>query len=199
MVVLMAVTGAAKPTLMPVYARHKTSGRVPDIHLEADTIYEELVFSANLRLDMNFSYIPRMNLVHNNLDLLDLTAILWAVVGGLYDEQKERVPGGVQMVGHPGILSMDELTSGLDTRSGLIMMCGVQSIALTGLLSTIHQPSISLFELFNGHLLLQRGGYTAYFGDLVNDYSVEYKNSELYKSNRECNAATDPTSAMPFL
>ncbi|KAG2776482.1 hypothetical protein PC129_g11462 [Phytophthora cactorum] len=115
---------------------------------------------------MNFSYFPRMNLVHDNLDLLDLTAILWAVVGGLYDEQKERVPGGVEMVGYPGILSRDELTSGLDTRSGLIMMCGVQSIARTGLLSTIHQPSISLFELFNGHLLLQRGGYTAYFGDL---------------------------------
>ncbi|KAG3252252.1 hypothetical protein PI124_g3166 [Phytophthora idaei] len=181
---------------------------------------------------MNFSYFPRMNLVHDNLDLLDLTAILWAVVGGLYDEQKERVPGGVEMVGHSGILSMDELTSGLETRSGLIVMCGVQSIARTGLLSTIHQPSISLFELFNGHLLLQRGGYTAYFGDLgvesdkmldlsprspynpptyirdvvdagvghdVNDYSVEYKNSELYKSNRERNAATDSTSAMPFL
>ncbi|KAG6968521.1 hypothetical protein JG687_00003693 [Phytophthora cactorum] len=197
MVALMAVTGAAKSTLMPVYTRHKTT----------DTIYEALVFFANLRLDMNFSYFPRMNLVHDNLDLLDLTAILWAVVGGLYDEQKERVPGGVEMVGYPGILSRDELTSGLDTRSGLIMMCGVQSIARTGLLSTIHQPSISLFELFNGHLLLQRGGYTAYFGDLgvesdkMLDLSPRspYKNSELYKSNRERNAATDPTSAMPFL
>ncbi|KAG3119560.1 hypothetical protein PI125_g1918 [Phytophthora idaei] len=36
-------------------------------------------------------------------------------------------------------------------------------------------------------------------GHDVNDYSVEYKNSELYKSNRERNAATDSTSAMPFL
>ncbi|KAG3026284.1 hypothetical protein PC116_g12098 [Phytophthora cactorum] len=30
MVALMAVTGAAKSTLMPVYTRHKTSGRVVD-------------------------------------------------------------------------------------------------------------------------------------------------------------------------
>ncbi|KAK1936977.1 ABC transporter G family member 40 [Phytophthora citrophthora] len=106
-------------------------------------------------------------------------------------------------------------------------MRGVQSIARTGrtVLCTIHQPSISIFELFDGLLLLQKGGFTAYFGELgvdsvkmleyfasipgteeirpqynpatymlevigagigrdVKDYSVEYKNSELYKSNR---------------
>jgi len=107
-------------------------------------------------------------------------------------------------------------------------MRGVQSIARTGrtVLCTIHQPSISIFELFDGLLLLQRGGFTAYFGDLgkdsvtmleyfasipgteeirpqynpatymlevigagigrdVKDYSLEYKNSPLYKQNRE--------------
>ncbi|KAG3089266.1 ABC transporter G family member 37 [Phytophthora idaei] len=253
MVALMGATGAGKTTLMDVIAGRKTGGRIVgdiivngehkdpanfsritayceqmDIHSEAATIYEALVFSANLRLPPNFTKEQRMNLVHETLDLLELTAISSAMVGGLSVEQKKRVTIGVEVVANPSVLFLDEPTSGLDARSALIVMRGVQSIARTGrtVLCTIHQPSISIFELFDGLLLLQRGGYTAYFGDLgvdsvkmleyfasipgtmeirpqynpatymlevigagigrdVKDYSVEYKNSELYKSNRE--------------
>ncbi|KAE9167612.1 ABC transporter G family member 37 [Phytophthora fragariae] len=253
MVALMGATGAGKTTLMDVIAGRKTGGRIVgdiivngelknpanfsritayceqmDIHSEAATIYEALVFSANLRLPPNFTLEQRMNLVHETLDLLELTSISGAMVGSLSVEQKKRVTIGVEVVSNPSILFLDEPTSGLDARSALIVMRGVQSIARTGrtVLCTIHQPSISIFELFDGLLLLQKGGYTAYFGDLgvdsvkmleyfasipgtmeirpqynpatymlevigagigrdVKDYSVEYKNSELYKSNRE--------------
>ncbi|KAI9979708.1 hypothetical protein PInf_028057 [Phytophthora infestans] len=253
MVALMGATGAGKTTLMDVIAGRKTGGRIVgdiivngeakdpanfsritayceqmDIHSEAATILEALVFSANLRLPPNFTKEQRMNLVHETLDLLELTSISGAMVGGLSVEQKKRVTIGVEVVANPSILFLDEPTSGLDARSALIVMRGVQSIARTGrtVLCTIHQPSISIFELFDGLLLLQRGGFTAYFGDLgvdsvkmleyfasipgtmeirpqynpatymlevigagigrdVKDYSIEYKNSELYKSNRE--------------
>eukprot|EP00644_Phytophthora_capsici_P006465 jgi/Phyca11/127018/e_gw1.66.38.1 len=169
----------------------------------------------------------RMNLVHETLELLELTAISGEMVGSLSVEQKKRVTIGVEVVANPSVLFLDEPTSGLDARSALIVMRGVQSIARTGrtVLCTIHQPSISIFELFDGLLLLQKGGFTAYFGELgvdsvkmleyfasipgteeirpqynpatymlevigagigrdVKDYSVEYKNSELYKLNR---------------
>ncbi|KAG6615867.1 ATP-binding Cassette (ABC) Superfamily [Phytophthora cinnamomi] len=253
MVALMGATGAGKTTLMDVIAGRKTGGRIVgdiivngepknpanfsritayceqmDIHSEAATIYEALVFSANLRLPPNFTLEQRMNLVHETLDLLELTSISGAMVGSLSVEQKKRVTIGVEVVSNPSILFLDEPTSGLDARSALIVMRGVQSIARTGrtVLCTIHQPSISIFELFDGLLLLQKGGYTAYFGDLgvdsvkmleyfasipgtmeihpqynpatymlevigagigrdVKDYSVEYKNSELCRSNRE--------------
>eukprot|EP00644_Phytophthora_capsici_P005485 jgi/Phyca11/512023/fgenesh2_kg.PHYCAscaffold_117_\ len=253
MVALMGATGAGKTTLMDVIAGRKTGGRIVgdiivngepknpanfsritayceqmDIHSEAASIYEALVFSANLRLPPNFTEEQRMNLVHETLDLLELSSISGEMVGSLSVEQKKRVTIGVEVVSNPSILFLDEPTSGLDARSALIVMRGVQSIARTGrtVLCTIHQPSISIFELFDGLLLLQRGGYTAYFGDLgvdsvkmleyfasipgtmeirpqynpatymlevigagigrdVKDYSVEYKNSELYKSNRE--------------
>ncbi|KAF0714507.1 Aste57867_3840 [Aphanomyces stellatus] len=60
-------------------------------------------------------------------------------------------------------------------------MKGVQSIARTGrtVLCTIHQPSISIFELFDDLLLLQRGGFIAYFGELGKDSSkmLEYFHS----------------------
>ncbi|CAI5742913.1 unnamed protein product [Peronospora destructor] len=253
MVALMGATGAGKTTLMDVIAGRKTGGRVVgdivvngelkdpayfsritayceqmDIHSEAASIYEALVFSANLRLPPNFTEAQRMTLVHETLDLLELSSISGEMVGSLSVEQKKRVTIGVEVVSNPSILFLDEPTSGLDARSALIVMRGVQSIARTGrtVLCTIHQPSISIFELFDGLLLLQRGGFTAYFGDLgvdsvkmleyfasipgtmeirpqynpatymlevigagigrdVKDYSLEYKNSELCKSNRE--------------
>ncbi|POM63635.1 Pleiotropic drug resistance protein ABC Superfamily, partial [Phytophthora palmivora] len=252
MVALMGATGAGKTTLMDVIAGRKTGGRIVgdiivngepknpanfsritayceqmDIHSEAASIYEALVFSANLRLPPTFTKEERMNLVHETLELLELSPIASAMVGSLSVEQKKRVTIGVEVVSNPSILFLDEPTSGLDG-SALIVMRGVQSIARTGrtVLCTIHQPSISIFELFDGLLLLQKGGYTAYFGDLgvdsvkmleyfasipgteeirpqynpatymlevigagigrdVKDYSVEYKNSELCKQNRE--------------
>ncbi|KAG6615866.1 ATP-binding Cassette (ABC) Superfamily [Phytophthora cinnamomi] len=253
MVALMGATGAGKTTLMDVIAGRKTGGRIVgdiivngepknpanfsritayceqmDIHSEAASIYEALVFSANLRLPPTFTKEERMNLVHETLELLELSPIASAMIGSLSVEQKKRVTIGVEVVSNPSILFLDEPTSGLDARSALIVMRGVQSIARTGrtVLCTIHQPSISIFELFDGLLLLQKGGYTAYFGDLggdsvkmleyfasipgtkeihpqynpatymlevigagigrdVKDYSVEYKNSELCRSNRE--------------
>ncbi|DAZ97791.1 TPA: hypothetical protein N0F65_009537 [Lagenidium giganteum] len=100
MVALMGATGAGKTTLMDVIAGRKTGGRIigdivvngepknpknfsritayceqMDIHSEAATIFEALVFSANLRLDPSISHEERMNLVHETLDLLELTMI----------------------------------------------------------------------------------------------------------------------------
>ncbi|CAH0493288.1 unnamed protein product [Peronospora farinosa] len=193
MVALMGATGAGKTTLMDVIAGRKTGGRIVgdiyvngevkdpaifsritayceqmDIHSEAASIYEALVFSAKLRLPPNFTEEERMNLVHETLELLELSSIASEMVGSLSVEQKKRVTIGVEVVSNPSVLFLDEPTSGLDARSALIVMRGVQSIARTGrtVLCTIHQPSISIFELFDGLLLLQKGGYTAYFGDL---------------------------------
>ncbi|KAG2508213.1 hypothetical protein JM16_008885, partial [Phytophthora kernoviae] len=193
MVALMGATGAGKTTLMDVIAGRKTGGRIVgdiivngepknpanfsritayceqmDIHSEAASIYEALVFSANLRLPPNFTKEERLNLVNETLELLELSSISSEMIGRLSVEQKKRVTIGVEVVANPSILFLDEPTSGLDARSALIVMRGVQSIARTGrtVLCTIHQPSISIFELFDGLLLLQRGGYTAYFGDL---------------------------------
>ncbi|RLN51281.1 hypothetical protein BBP00_00009915, partial [Phytophthora kernoviae] len=199
MVALMGSSGAGKTTLMDVIAGRKTGGRIVgeiivngepknpanfsriaayceqmDIHSEAASIYEALVFSANLRLPPTFTKEERMNLVSETMELLELSTIAGEMIGSLSVEQKKRVTIGVEVVANPSILFLDEPTSGLDARSALIVMQGVQSIARTGrtVLCTIHQPSISIFELFDGLLLLQRGGYTAYFGDLGVD-SVE--------------------------
>ncbi|KAH7479991.1 ABC transporter G family member 29 [Phytophthora ramorum] len=137
MVALMGATGAGKTTLMDVIAGRKTGGRIVgdiivngepkdpanfsritayceqmDIHSEAATIYEALVFSANLRLPPTFSEEERMNLVNETLELLELSAIAGEMVGRLSVEQKKRVTIGVEVVANPSILFLDEPTSG---------------------------------------------------------------------------------------
>ncbi|EQC30757.1 hypothetical protein SDRG_11518 [Saprolegnia diclina VS20] len=196
MTALMGATGAGKTTLMDVIAGRKTGGRIVgdiiingepknpanfsritayceqmDIHSEMATIGEALWFSANLRLPEDITYEEKRKLVTETLDLLELNGIINEQVGHLSVEQKKRVTIGVEVVANPSILFLDEPTSGLDARSATIVMKGVQSIARTGrtVLCTIHQPSITIFELFDSLLLLQRGGFTAYFGELGRD------------------------------
>ncbi|RHY08597.1 hypothetical protein DYB36_003289 [Aphanomyces astaci] len=196
MCALMGATGAGKTTLMDVIAGRKTGGRIVgdiiingepknpvnfsritayceqmDIHSEMSTIGEALWFSANLRLPETITAEEKRNLVEETLDLLELNGIINEQVGDLSVEQKKRVTIGVEVVANPSILFLDEPTSGLDARSAITVMKGVQSIARTGrtVLCTIHQPSISIFELFDDLLLLQRGGYIAYYGELGRD------------------------------
>ncbi|CAK4485667.1 unnamed protein product [Aphanomyces euteiches] len=196
MCALMGATGAGKTTLMDVIAGRKTGGRIVgeiiingepknpvnfsritayceqmDIHSEMSTIGEALWFSANLRLPETITAEEKRKLVEETLDLLELNGIINEQVGDLSVEQKKRVTIGVEVVANPSILFLDEPTSGLDARSAITVMKGVQSIARTGrtVLCTIHQPSISIFELFDDLLLLQTGGFIAYHGELGKD------------------------------
>ncbi|EGZ09676.1 hypothetical protein PHYSODRAFT_338436 [Phytophthora sojae] len=75
--------------------------------------------------------------------LLELTLIGGEMTETSFVEQKKRVTVGVE------VLEPDRLAR--------TVLC------------TIHQPSMSCCELFDGLLLLQKGGYTAYFGDLGDD------------------------------
>lgn len=59
-------------------------------------------------------------------------------------------------------------TSGLDSRAAQLVMRVVRRIADTGrtVITTIHQPSAELFFMMDSLLLLQKGGWTAYYGPI---------------------------------
>ncbi|KAF1789818.1 P-loop containing nucleoside triphosphate hydrolase [Phytophthora cactorum] len=223
MVALMGATGAGKTTLMDVIAGRKTGGRIVgdiyvngelkdpaifsritayceqmDIHSEAASIYEALVFSAKLRLPPTFTEEERMNLVHETLELLELTTIASEMVGSLSVEQKKRVTIGVEVVANPSVLFLDEPTSGLDARSALIVMRGVQSIFSYWSYSVVHDPPahqdarvLRLDPRYGRDpAAVQPATYMlevigAGIGRDVKDYSIEYKNSEQCAKNRE--------------
>ncbi|KAI9988493.1 hypothetical protein PInf_021920 [Phytophthora infestans] len=186
---LMGSTGAGKTTLMDVIAGRKTGGKITgnimlsgyeasdlairratgyceqmDVHSEAATIREALTFSSFLRQDATISDAKKYDSVNECIELLGLEDIADQTIRGSSVEQMKRLPIGPQ----PSVIFLDEPTSGLDARSAKIIMDGVRKVADSGrtIICTIHQPSAEVFFLFDRLLLLQRGGQTAFYGDL---------------------------------
>ena len=81
---------------------------------------------------------------------LFLLSCLWA-------ERRVKLDGGA-----------DEPTSGLDARAAQIVMRVVRNIVNNNrtIVCTIHQPSTEIFLNFDELLLLKRGGWTIYYGEL---------------------------------
>lgn len=102
---------------------------------------------------------------------------------------------------------MDEPTSGLDSRGALIVIRAMRRIADSGrtvvavsvcryivstvvlllihlLCQTIHQPSASVFEMFDDLILLKKGGNVVFFGEL----GVESNKLIKYFEDRGANA-----------
>lgn len=145
-----------------------------DMHNEFTTVREALDFSAKLRLDPSISDETRSAFVDEALQILELDSIADRMIGtagsdtGLAPGQRKVLTVAVELVSNAPVFFLDEPTSGLDARSALIVMKEVKKVAALGrtVISTIHQPSTEIFMMFDDMLLLQRGGYQVYFGEL---------------------------------
>jgi len=124
-----------------------------DVHSEAATIREALTFSSFLRQDASISDAKKFDSVDECIELLGLEDIADQIIRGSSVEQMKRLTIGVELAAQPSVIFLDEPTSGL-ADSGRTIIC------------TIHQPSAEVFYLFDRLLLLQRGGQTAFYGDL---------------------------------
>jgi len=65
--------------------------------------------------------------------------------------ERKRVNIGTQMLSDPSLIFLDEPTSGLDTSTAVSLISTMKRVAQSGytVLSTIHQPSSQIFELFD--------------------------------------------------
>ena len=84
---------------------------------------------------------------------------------GVSGGERKRVSIGVELIGRPKVLMLDEPTTGLDSMAALIVVKVLRRIASEGttVITTIHQPSSKIFELFDTLLVLSQGE-VAYFG-----------------------------------
>ena len=101
-----------------------------------------------------------------------MTKFADAVIGdpgeGLNVEQRKRVTIGVELAARPELLLfLDEPTSGLDSNTAWSICVLLRKLADNGqaILCTVHQPSGTMFELFD-RLLFLTDGKCAYFGDI---------------------------------
>lgn len=173
-----------------------------DLHLETTTVREALRFSAMLRQPNSISKTEKYESVEEVIDMLNMRDFSEAVVGvpgeGLNVEQRKLLTIGVELAAKPALLLfLDEPTSGLDSQSSWAIVAFLRKLADHGqaVLSTIHQPSSTLFQEFDRLLFLAQGGKTVYFGDIG-------RNSEtllnFFESNgaRHCGEEENPAEIM---
>ncbi|KAL8152845.1 hypothetical protein V2J09_010605 [Rumex salicifolius] len=137
------------------------------------TVEENLVFSARCRLPAEMPKAERVLVIERVIESLGLQAIRDSVVGtvekrGISGGQRKRVNVGLEMVMEPSLLILDEPTSGLDSSSSLLLLRALRREALEGVnvCMVIHQPSYSLFKMFDDLILLAKGGLTVYHGSV---------------------------------
>jgi ABC-type multidrug transport system ATPase subunit/ABC-type multidrug transport system permease subunit len=175
-----------------------------DIHNSFATVLEALEFSAALRLSSTVDAATRSAFVQEVLDLLELRPISSRLVGevgaanGLAPGQRKILTIGVELVSNAPILFLDEPTSGLDARAAQVVIREVRKITDTGrtVITTIHQPSAEIFFKFDEILLMQRGGYMAYFGPVGRKGASLVTYIESVPGVRKCPRNMNPASWM---
>ncbi|TVY13795.1 ZEB2-regulated ABC transporter 1 [Lachnellula arida] len=154
------------------FARKVGYAQQQDLHLATSTVREALVFSARLHQPQSYSDAEKLKWVEHLIHTLDMASFAEAVIGvpgeGLNIEQRKRVTIGVELAGRPELLLfLDEPTSGLDSNTAWSICKLLQKLAREGqdILCTIHQPSGTLFQMFD-RLLFLHEGKSVYFGEL---------------------------------
>ncbi|XP_074648861.1 broad substrate specificity ATP-binding cassette transporter ABCG2-like isoform X2 [Tubulanus polymorphus] len=148
-----------------------------DILMGTLTVRENLTFSATLRC-------PKMSLqdkekrVQDIIDELGLQKCADSKVGtqmirGISGGEKKRTSIGRELITFPGVLFLDEPTTGLDASTASSVMLLLHNLSRRGrtVIFSIHQPRYSIFKQFDTLLLLS-AGETVYKG--AADDSIEY-------------------------
>lgn len=159
----------------PIRSYKKIIGFVPqdDIVHGNLTVEENLWFSARCRLSADISKADKVLVVERVIESLGLQAIRDSLVGtvekrGISGGQRKRVNVGLEMVMEPSLLILDEPTSGLDSSSSNLLLRALRREALEGvnICMVVHQPSYTLFSMFDDLILLAKGGLIAYLGSV---------------------------------
>jgi ABC-type multidrug transport system ATPase subunit len=100
--------------------------------------------------------------------------------------QRKRLNIALELIREPGVLFVDEPTSGLSSRDSEIIIDLLKTLALKGkvVFVVIHQPSSDIFKVFDKLLILDKGGYPIYLGNPVDGVS-HFKNAVNYLNPNE--------------
>ncbi|XP_019865848.1 ATP-binding cassette sub-family G member 1 isoform X2 [Aethina tumida] len=139
------------------------------------TVEEIMNIAANLKLG-NISDKAKKFLILDILETLGLSMCLTTRCLRLSGGQKKRLSIALELIDNPPIMFLDEPTTGLDSSSSTQCIQMLKKLAREGrtIVCTIHQPSASLFELFD-HVFVMAEGYCVYQGASSN--TVAYLSS----------------------
>ncbi|KAK0440521.1 P-loop containing nucleoside triphosphate hydrolase protein [Armillaria borealis] len=135
------------------------------------TVRETLTYAASLRLPASTSRSERAQLVDDIIRELGLKDCSNTYVGdgvrrkGCSGGELRRVSLGIQLLGNPSVLFLDEPTTGLDATSAFHLVKTLKSLAQKGrtVIMTLHQPRSEAFLMLDRVMLLSQG-HTLYAG-----------------------------------
>lgn len=148
-------------------------GLIPqdDLLIEELTVYQNLYYSAKLCFK-NLSEDEINAKVDKTLKDLGLYERKDLQVGSPLNKmisggQRKRLNIALELIREPGILFVDEPTSGLSSRDSENVMNLLRELALKGKLVfvVIHQPSSDIYKMFDKMFILDTGGYPVYYGN----------------------------------
>jgi ABC-type multidrug transport system ATPase subunit len=170
-------------------------GFVPqdDLLIEELTVFENLYYAACQCMGdkQKAEVIHAVEKLLTSLGLIDKkdlkvgTPLNKIISGG----QRKRLNIALELIREPSVLFVDEPTSGLSSKDSENIMDLLRELTLKGKLifTVIHQPSSDIFKMFDKVVILDQGGYMAYYGNPV-DAVVHFKtiNSLINASQGEC-------------
>ena len=151
-----------------------------DVAHELLTVEEAVRYSAKLRGPSHWNDAEIARRVEKAITDVDMLSRRTVPLGSetrktLSGGQKKRVNIAMELVLDPPILLLDEPTSGLSAQDTMDLMRLLRQLASEGrtIILTIHQPSYGAFIQMDQVLVLEEGGYVAWFGPAAMD-SFDY-------------------------
>jgi len=176
-------------------SRYPYLGLIPqdDLLVKELTVFQNLYFTARLCLPLK-SPLQTAKAVMQTLDELGLSEIKKLKVGEpekniISGGQRKRLNMALEFVRKPQILFVDEPTSGLSSTDSERIIDIIKQKTQQGIIAlvNIHQPSSSIFKLFDKILVLDKGGRAVFFGNPVDSLlHLKTITTEVNASEREC-------------
>ncbi len=157
-------------------------GYVPqdDLLIEELTVFENLYLNAKLCFKglTDQQIRQRVDKILKELNLDDIkhlkvgTPLNKYISGG----QRKRLNIALELIREPAVLFIDEPTTGLSSADAKIVMLMLKELTYKGKLVfvNIHQPSSDIYKLFDKIIVLDKGGYPAFYGNPI-DAIVYFK------------------------
>jgi ABC transport system ATP-binding/permease protein len=161
-----------------------------DLLIEELTVYENLYYNTKLCLaNLNEKQLQaRVMEVLGNLGLdhlknLKVGSILDNVISG---GQRKRLNIALELIREPAILFLDEPTSGLSSRDSENVIDLLKELSQKGKLVfvVIHQPSSDIYKMFDKMIIMDTGGYPAFYGHPLEAVTYFKRSTLQVDSNR---------------